>query len=45
MKAGTVPTRQVSVIQPLWILETPADRVGSQAVAPSDNPDGTVGLH
>jgi hypothetical protein len=38
-------TRQVPIVQPLRVIETPTDGVNEQAVAPSDNPDGTVLLH
>jgi hypothetical protein len=40
-----MPTRQVLIVQPLWVIETPTDGVGAQAAPPSDNPDGTVELH
>jgi hypothetical protein len=45
MNSETVPTRQVSIVQPLWVIETPADGVSVHVTPPSDNPDGTMGLH
>jgi hypothetical protein len=44
MNLGTTPTRQVPIVQPLWVIETPTDGVNVQAMPPSDNPNGTVGL-
>jgi hypothetical protein len=38
---GTTPTRQVPIVQPLWVIETTTDRVRARASHPSDNPDGT----
>jgi hypothetical protein len=38
-------TRQVPVVQPLRVIETPMNGVGAHATPPSDNPDRTVGLH
>jgi hypothetical protein len=35
----------VSIVQALWFIETLGDRVNAHAMPPSDNPDGTVGLH
>jgi hypothetical protein len=37
-----VPTRQVAVVQLLWVIETPMDGVGVHATQPFDNPDGIV---
>jgi hypothetical protein len=45
MNSGTAPTRQVPVVQPLRVIETPTDGVSAHAAPPSDNPDGTVGIH
>jgi hypothetical protein len=36
---------QVSIVQPLLVIETPMDEIGALAAPPSDNPDGTMGLH
>jgi hypothetical protein len=36
-----MPTRQVPIVQPLQVIETPEDGVGPL----SDTLDGTVGLH
>jgi hypothetical protein len=41
----TMPTRQVPVVQPLWVIKTPMDGVSTQPTPPSDNVDGTAGLH
>jgi hypothetical protein len=41
----TAPTRQVLVVQPLWVIETPEEGVDVQAAAFSDNPDGAVRIH
>jgi hypothetical protein len=41
----TTLTRQVPVVQPFWVIETPEDGVGAHAVPPSDNPDGIMGLY
>jgi hypothetical protein len=43
--SGTTPTRQVPVVRPLRVIETPADEVIVQVATPFDNPDGTVRLH
>jgi hypothetical protein len=40
---GTVPTRQVTIVQPLWVIKTLTDRVRAHAAHPSNNLDGTVG--
>jgi hypothetical protein len=42
---GTTPTRQVPIVQTLRIIETPMDGVSAQVAPPSDNPNGTLGLH
>jgi hypothetical protein len=34
----------VSIVQPLWVIETPTDGVNVHAAPPSDNSDGTVGF-
>jgi hypothetical protein len=39
MKSGNAPTRQVPVVQPLWVIETSEDGVGTCTAPPSDNPD------
>jgi hypothetical protein len=41
---GPMPTRQVPIIQPLWVFETPVDGVGDHVALPFDNPDGTGGF-
>jgi hypothetical protein len=41
----TASTRQVSTVQPLWVIKTLVDRVGVQATPPSNNLDRTMGLH
>jgi hypothetical protein len=33
MNSRTVPTRQVPVVQPLWVIETATDGVGTQSLA------------
>jgi hypothetical protein len=38
-------TRQVPAFWPLRVIETPTDGVGAHAAPPSNNLDGTVGLH
>jgi hypothetical protein len=43
--SGTAPTRLVSAVQSLWVIETPEDEVSVHAAPLSDNPNGTVGLH
>jgi hypothetical protein len=43
--SGTAPTRQVPIVQDLWVIETLADGVSVLAVPPFNNPDGTMGLH
>jgi hypothetical protein len=45
MNSGTVPTRQVPIVHPLRVIETPADGVGAHVTPRSNNPDETVGLH
>jgi hypothetical protein len=45
MNSGIVPTRQVSVVQPLLIFETPVDGVGAYTMPPFDHSDRTIGLH
>jgi hypothetical protein len=45
MNLGTAPTRQVSVVQPLQVIETPVEGVNVHDIPPSDNKYGTVGLH
>jgi hypothetical protein len=42
---GATPTRQVPIVQTLWVVETTADVVAALAAPPSINPDETVGLH
>jgi hypothetical protein len=42
--SGTTLIRQVPVVQPLWVLETPEDRVGAHTAPPSNNLDGTGGF-
>jgi hypothetical protein len=42
---GTMPTRQVPIVYPLRVMETPEDGVGAHVAPLSDNPDRTVGLH
>jgi hypothetical protein len=42
--SGTSPTRQVPVVQPLWVIETPEDGVDVHVTPPSDNPDETGGF-
>jgi hypothetical protein len=43
--SGTIPTRQVPIVQPLQVIKTPADGVGACITPPSDNTDRTVWLH
>jgi hypothetical protein len=43
--SGTMPTRQVPIVQLLWVIETPVDGVVVLITAPSNNPDRIVGLH
>jgi hypothetical protein len=43
--SGTASTRQVPVVQPLWFIGTPVDRVGVLVAPLSNNSDGTRGLH
>jgi hypothetical protein len=43
--SGITPTSQVPIVQPLRVIETPADRVNMQVAPPYDNPNGTMGLH
>jgi hypothetical protein len=31
VNSGTVPTRQVPVVHPFWVIETPTDGVGTQS--------------
>jgi hypothetical protein len=45
MNSGTVLTRQVLIVQPLWVIKTPTDGIGAHTAPPSDNPEGTVGHH
>jgi hypothetical protein len=45
MNSGTAATRQVPVVQPLRIIETPPDRVSAHVAPLSDNPNGTMGLY
>jgi hypothetical protein len=45
MNSGTTPTRQVSTVQPLWVVETPVDGVDAYTAPPSDNLDGAMGHH
>jgi hypothetical protein len=40
-----MPTRQVPIVQLLWVIETPVDGVVVLITAPSNNPDRIVGLH
>jgi hypothetical protein len=42
---GTVPTRQVPIVQPLWVIKTPTDGITAEAAPPSDKADGTVEHH
>jgi hypothetical protein len=45
MNSGTMLTRQVPVVEPLRVIETPVDRVSECVTPPSDNLDETVRLH
>jgi hypothetical protein len=45
MNSGITLTRKVLIVQPLQVIETPVDGVSAHITPPSDNPDGTVGLH
>jgi hypothetical protein len=45
VNSGTMPTSQVPAVHPLRVIKTLVDGVGAQAVPPSDNLDGTLGLH
>jgi hypothetical protein len=45
MNLGTAPTRQVPIVQPLQVIETPTEGVNVHDIPLSDNKDGTVGLH
>jgi hypothetical protein len=38
------PTRKVPIVQPLWVIETPVDRVCACVANPSDNPYGSEGF-
>jgi hypothetical protein len=42
---GDSSQRQVPVVQPLRVIETPEDGVGAHAAPLSDNSERTVGLH
>jgi hypothetical protein len=42
---GTMTSRQVPIVLPLWAIETPTDRVCALAAPPFYNPDRTVGLY
>jgi hypothetical protein len=44
-QSQTMPTRQVPVVQPLQVIETPEYRVGAYFAPTFDNPNGPVGLH
>jgi hypothetical protein len=44
MNSGTAPTRQVPIVQPLLVIETPEDGVGAHTAPLSNNPDGTTRL-
>jgi hypothetical protein len=41
---GTMPTRQVPIVQPLQVIKTPTDGVHERATQPYDNPNGSMGL-
>jgi hypothetical protein len=45
MNSGTAPSRQVALVQPLWVIETPTDEVNAYTAPPYDNPNGIMGLH
>jgi hypothetical protein len=45
MNMGTTPTRQVPIVQPLWVIYTPKDAVSVHAAPYSNIPNATVGLH
>jgi ribosomal protein L10 len=42
---GTMPTRQVPIVQHLRVIKTPAEGVSAHVAPPSDNLDGTMELH
>jgi hypothetical protein len=45
MYLGITPTRQVPIVQPIRVIETPTDGADMQAAPPSDKPNATVGFH
>jgi hypothetical protein len=45
VNTGTLLIRQVLIVQPLWVIEAPADSVRAYAASPFDNSDGFEGLH
>jgi hypothetical protein len=45
VNSGTISTRQVPIVQPFQVIETPADGVSAHATPPSNNPDRTMWLH
>jgi hypothetical protein len=44
MSSRTTPTRQVPVVQPLWVIEAPVDGVCACAMHPPDKADRIVGF-
>jgi hypothetical protein len=45
VNSGIVLTRRVPVTQALRIIKAPTDRVSAHIAPPSNNLDGTMGLH
>jgi hypothetical protein len=38
--SGTMSTRHVPLVQPIWVIETPEDGVSAHATTSSNNSDG-----